>query len=290
MSRLSLLERALVVYGTRFPNHPRKWWIHDRLRRLCGVAIDRDIAVTRNGLRWILNPSDFGHHSLFWLGTKDTWDVTHLTRLVDLGSVILDIGANFGYYALTLASALHGRCLIHALEPNPANFDRLTRHTAMNGQQAVIQAHRMGVSDHPETVDMRQPSDNAGHTAVAPEGEIKGVQLTTLDAFCGWVGLKQLDLVLLDVEGFEERALKGATKSLARFKPMVFVELFPPVMDRQGSNPEAVARILIEQGYELFAAQRDRLEPISRMPEGDQRVNAFGFHRERLPDSLQRTA
>src|SRR5271157_257064 len=33
MAELSLQERTLLFYGTRLPNHPRKWWLHDRLRR-----------------------------------------------------------------------------------------------------------------------------------------------------------------------------------------------------------------------------------------------------------------
>ena len=143
---------------------------------------------------------------------------------------------------LASAAALQGRCRVHALEPNPANFDRLRRHLVWNRVENVIQAHCLGLSDHPETVTMSQPVDNSGHTAVEPGGEIEGVRLTTLDAFCEAVGLDRLDVVVLDVEGFEERALSGANITLTRFKPLVFVEFFPPVMTRHGSTPEAAAR------------------------------------------------
>ena len=97
-----------MFYGTRLPNHPRKWWIHGRLRQWLGVVVDRDIEVVRDGLRWSLNPADFGHNSLFWLGVKDPWDLHHLCRLVHPDDVILDVGANFGYYAVTLAARSTG--------------------------------------------------------------------------------------------------------------------------------------------------------------------------------------
>jgi hypothetical protein len=58
-------------------------------------------------------------------------------------------------------------------------------------------------------------------------------------------------------------------------------------MSRQGSSPEAAARILTELDYQLFVPRRDRLEPLSVMPAGDDRENAFGFHRDNLPDSLR---
>jgi FkbM family methyltransferase len=275
---LSLLERTLVFYGTRLPNHPRKWWVHHRLREWLGVAIDRDIEVERQGLRWSLNPADHGHNALFWMGTKDTWDIHHLRRLLRTDDVVLDVGANYGYYAVTLAAALRRRCRIHALEPDPANLARLRRHVAGNDLDAVVRTHGLGVSDRDETVCMSEPAENSGHAAVVPTGEIQGVTLTTIDAFCDARAIDRLDVLIVDVEGYEERALKGAAQTLARSRPLVFVELFPPVMDRQGSSPEATARILTDQGYRLFAARRDRLEPLTTMPTGEVGVNAFGLH------------
>lgn len=287
MVGLSLIERGLVFYGTRVVDHPRKWWLHTRLRRLFNVSIDQDIDVVREGLHWSLNPADFGHDSLFWLGTKDRWDIYHLRRLVPPDSVILDVGANFGYYSLTIAHALKSHCQIHAIEPNPSNFDRLQRHIKLNGFEGSIQPYCFGVSDHPETVNMSQPADNSGHTAVAANGEIRGVALTTLDDFCETRGLNRLDVLVLDVEGLEERALRGAARTIARCRPLIFVELFPPVMQLQGSSPGAATQILTSLGYELFAARRTFLEPLSVMPTGDVRKNAFGFHRDRLPDFLR---
>ncbi len=280
MTQLSLLERALLFYGARLPNHPRKWWVHGNLREWLGVVIDRDIEVVRQGIRWSLNPVDYAHSSLFWLATKDTWDLRHLRRLVRAGDVILDVGANYGYYAVSLAAALGRRCQIHALEPNPSSFDRLARHLAWNGLEGVVQAHRLGVSDRDEIVNMTQPAENSGHTAVAAGGEIQGVPLKRLDSLCETLIGDRLDVLILDVEGFEERALKGAVQMLSRFKPLVFVEFFCPVMARQGSNPAAAARILTELGYELFVAQRDRLAPLTAIPSGDYGVNAFCFHPE----------
>jgi FkbM family methyltransferase len=287
MARMSLLERTLLFYGTRLPNHPRKWWLHPRLRKWLGVAMDRDIEVVRHGLRWSLNPADYGHSSLFWLGTKDTWDIHQLQGCVRPDDVILDVGANFGYYSVTLAAGLDRRCRIYALEPNHANFDRLCRHLSSNGLEDVVRAHRLGLSDRFETVAMTRPVENTGHAFVTPGGEFAGVTLTTLDEFCDSLALDRLDLLILDVEGYEERALKGSERTLARFKPLVLVELFPPVMERQGSSPEAAARVLTTLGYELFVARRHRLEPLAVMPVGDQRENVFGFHRESLPHPLR---
>jgi hypothetical protein len=106
MPDLPLLDRLLLFYGNSLPNHPRKWWIHAHLRRLLQVSIDLDIDVIRKGIQWTLNPRDFVHQSLFWLGEMDTWETYHLQALLSPGAVFYDVGSNFGYYSLYLAYRL----------------------------------------------------------------------------------------------------------------------------------------------------------------------------------------
>ena len=199
--------------------------------------MDREIEVVRGGLRWSLNPSDFPQESLFWLGTKDTWDLFHLQRYVVPGGVVLDVGSNFGHYALSLAAAMNRVGQVHALEPDPANFERLRRHIAWNGLEDVVQACCLGVSDRPETVAMKRHPGNSGHTAVAPQGEIDGISLTTVDAYCKGAGLDRLDAVVVDVEGYEESALRGAEQTLSQLKPIVLVELFETRHGATGFEP-----------------------------------------------------
>ena len=281
MSRLSLIEQALVAYGTRFPNHPRKWWLHERLRTRLGVSVDRAMEVRRQGLRWRLNPADFAERNLFWLGTKDPWDLQRLRSLTRPGDVVVDVGANFGYYGISLARHVAPGGLVHALEPIPTNFDRLRHHIAANHLEAIVRAYRLGAGDRAETVRMHVPEGNSGHAAVSSGGEVADVPLTTLNAFVKAEGLDRVNTVVLDVEGYEERALMGAHGMLERFRPMVVVELFPPVMHEQGSSPEAVARVLRGMGYRLFHTRRRRLIPLETMPQGDVRINAFAIHRDR---------
>ena len=113
MSELSLAARALVFYGSSLPDHPRKWWVHDRLRKWLAIQVaDRESRVKRRGLWWSLNPADHAHAGLFWMGAKYTWEMYHLRRLLPPDCVVLDVGANYGYCAVTLAAAMKKRCRI----------------------------------------------------------------------------------------------------------------------------------------------------------------------------------
>jgi FkbM family methyltransferase len=281
MAGLSMIERALLFYGSRLPNHPRKGWLHDRLRRSLGIAIDRDFEVVREGLRWSLNPADFEHSGLFWLGNKDRWDLHHLRSLLGPGSLFLDIGANFGYYSLTLAKALDRRCRVHAFEPNPSTYQRLLRHIEWNAMQDVILAHPLALSDAPGTATLIERADNSGASRIGNDAGGVAVELTTIDAFASRHTLDRLDAVKIDVEGQEARVLTGGEATLCRFKPAIVIEFWTTGLARAGSSVDEVAEVLDRLGYKLFKPVRDQLIPISDPPRTETPENIFCFHSDR---------
>src|SRR5262245_1187917 len=123
MTRHSWVFRFLEFYGTQL-HHRGQWRIHKWLRDRLNSNLDIDLEVVRDGHRWLLNPSDFVQADFFWLGERDTWDVWHAKRLFD-GAIMMDIGANFGHYSITLAEAASRNCVVHAFEPFPQNAARL---------------------------------------------------------------------------------------------------------------------------------------------------------------------
>jgi FkbM family methyltransferase len=281
MAGLSPIERALLFYGTRLPNHPRKWWLLDRFRRSFGVNIDRDIEVDREGLRWSLNPADFEQAGLFWSGLKDKWDLYHLRSILGPGSVFLDIGSNFGYYSLTLAAALDRRCEIHAFEPNPKTYARLLRHIEWNGMRDVIDAHQVALSDTEGAATLIERSDNSGASRLGNDADGVSVRTTTLDAFRDAHAMDRLDALKIDVEGYEARVLIGGKATLSRFKPAIVIEFWTTGLARAGSSVGEVAGVLADLGYKLFKPSRERLLPITDPPRSEDPQNVFCFHPER---------
>lgn len=273
MNHNSTLFRALEFYGTRF-HHRGQWLVHQKLRDVLNVRVDRDLEVERAGLRWVLNPSDFMQSALFWLGEQDRWDVFHIKRLVVPGAVIFDVGANVGYYSLVIAAALNGNCETHAFEPNPETYDRLARHIELNGMGASVFAHRLALSDAIGSGKIVERDGNSGAASVETSGDGE-VALTTLDAFCGARGLARIDFIKVDIEGLEERMLNGARETLQRHRPALLVELNPSTLTRENSSAERVAELLRSLGYELYEARRERLLPLNKLPQGEEFINAF---------------
>lgn len=248
-----------------------KWrlarWVRHRFR----MAPPAEVIERRNGLQWALDPGDYQQASFLWLWER--WDTYHVCKLAKEDGVILDIGANFGYYAITLAAGSGSRRTIHAFEPNATTFDRLERNIRLNALGNVI-AHRAALSDQVGTAGVRVVNPvNSGSTQLT-EGD--SVVVTTIDAFCRSERIGRLDFLKIDVEGYENRVLRGGAATLARFRPAIMIELNPPVLRTTDSSVDQVVGTLNDLGYSLFRAERRDLVPLSvKEVRDDSFINAF---------------
>lgn len=280
MDQDSLAFKALEFYGTRV-RHRGQWKVHDGLRRLLSADVDCELQVERGGLRWLLNPSDYMHRSLFWLGTHDRWDTFHIKRLLPEGAVFCDIGANFGYYSLTIGGFLEGHGHVFAFEPHPTNRGRLERNIALNHLQDSITIVAKALSDTPGNAYMTNRRDNSGAAHIAERGDAE-IDVSTLDSMVDALGLQRLDFVKIDVEGFEAHVLRGAERSLRRFRPNMLIELLPEQLERAGSTIQTIVSLLNDYKYELYSPDRGRMVPLKTLPIGSELINAFCLPIERV--------
>jgi FkbM family methyltransferase len=265
--------RALEFYGTRM-HHRGLWRVHPWLRRLAKVDIDCDMEVTRNGLTWLLNPSDFTQCEFFWTGLLDTWDMYHVVRLLKPGSVIFDIGANFGYYSILACAQLEGRCQCYAFEPNAPSFARLTKNIELNGLGEQIKASSKALSDTVGTGWMVEHVGNSGDARVSTVGGARPISLTSLDDFCITHGVDRIDFVKIDVQGYEEKVLLGGKNMLTQLRPPILIEMDPPVLRAQGCSENRIVETLVSYGYRLYIADQKRLVPF-QLPVKNDLANVF---------------
>jgi FkbM family methyltransferase len=236
--------------------------------------VDEECEEERNGLRWVLNPSDYAHEDIFWLGELNRYEIYHILRLVPPDAVIFDIGANIGYYSLTLAHQLGSRASFYSFEPNPPTLARFQRHIELN-HLSNIHLQNVGLADHEGSAHVVERSDNSGAATLREGGSI---QLVTLDGFVERHGVERIDFMKVDIEGFEQKMLAGARRTLARLRPIIQIELNPPALAKAGSSVPAVVEELRQAGYQLFEVNRRRLEPLRALPSGEDFVNAWCVH------------
>ena len=247
MNRLA--EQALLWYARHIPYHRGKTRISSYLRAAFGVHLHGETVERRDGLWWCFDRADYMCQDLYWSGSNDRAELRQALRAMPPGGVMLDVGANFGFYSIAIAARLRQDCVVHAFEPNPATFDRLQKNIALNNSGAVT-AHQMGVSDragHASIVEER------GHSGAAYLGPGADVVVTTVEDFCDHARVDRVDLIKIDAEGAELRILRGAARILHRCRPTILLELNAPTLEREHSSPAQVLALLRSLGYRVYA-------------------------------------
>lgn len=178
-----------------------------------------------------------------------------LTRLfgqaVTPGMTVVDAGANVGYYTL-LASTLTGaRGSVYAFEPDPVNFAYLVENLNANACSNVRPAQQ-ALSNTTGTGRFAQDTYGAeGHLtqAVNPAATID-VATISLDAFFSNEGWPKVDLIKIDIEGSEARAIAGM-RELSRRNPQLrlIMELNAHAMAQSGETSAALASLLGDLGF-----------------------------------------
>jgi len=205
------------------------------------------------------------------------WEAVKTSRVLNLmerarrdpsrDPVFVDVGANIGWY--TLAAAAQGYRTV-AIEPAKYNTELLRASLSLNGLDAYVELYPVAVSDEPKDVGCLRiapygrPSSNRGNFQMTSDSclDSDAVPVTTLDHMFSFDAddadhsNADVQVMKLDIEGFEAKALRGARAMLRSTRPPCFVilEYIPVYLEMSGVNrPTVVFEELMEIGYELFA-------------------------------------
>ena len=200
---------------------------------------------------------------LFWSGLE-TWEGTEMQVFYEIAQMsrgVLDIGANTGIYSL-IACASNLNCFVIAFEPVPVVFDRLVRNLRLNAWESRCDARCEAVSNFCGFSEFTVPLDTLIPTGsrLAPgdtnaiDGDTITVRVTTADQVC--IGKGPIDLVKIDVEGFEDKVLEGMRGIFDVSRPFLIVE----VVHAAYSKP--VQEYLTEMGYEFLGIGKGLLLPL----------------------------
>jgi FkbM family methyltransferase len=206
--------------------------------------------VSKNGLARVINGTDAIRLMPEHRAVAESYEPEVWKRVMDearLGDVVVDVGANIGLYTIALAKRVGDGGKVHAFEPDPANFRALDRHCHLNQVTARIVAHQVAVAGADARVAFE--SGRGAESRIsrgAPVSEVDGVRLDSV--FAG----NHIDILKIDVEGFEEEVLKGASALLSdRLKGprVIFIEVHPFAWGQFGTTSETLLKLLADHGY-----------------------------------------
>jgi FkbM family methyltransferase len=182
---------------------------------------------TRYG-RMLYNVNDkFLGRSLELYGEWSQEEMDFLGPFIPSGGVCIDVGANIGTHTLFFANAVGKKGRVIAFEPQHIMFQLLCANIALN-QHLNVRAYNYAVGDSCRMVrlpdvDYLSPY-NFGIVSIQQEGghPVQGMALDNVEC-------PSLDLIKIDVEGWEPEVIQGAAETIRKHQPLIYAECHPTV-------------------------------------------------------------
>ncbi len=201
------------------------------------------------------------HSVPFWTGKRDQKIITLIQKMISPESVILDVGANIGYYAIPLAFHLKkSNVSVHAFEPVKANFESLSKAIEKNNLKKQITANKLALGNSIGTIEIiKTEKGNTGNAVIDfnddnfKKDRVKEtIPITTLDKYMEDKSLSRCDFIKIDIEGAEIFFVQGGMKLIKKYKPIIYGEFNSYFIAKFGFTVMDVWKLLEPLGYKAF--------------------------------------
>ena len=247
-----LARSAANLLGRRSLAITRGRFIYERILR--AVSATRGVPWAINGIEYRIDPAHrerLGHD-------YDSAATAFLASRTRPGTLAFNVGANVGVHVLQLAHFSGPDGHVVAFEPNPIARAALLRHVYMNNLDARVTVEPYAIGERPGEATLYFSGADGMSRLGQPNPLLDDVtamtvEVVNMDTYCERRALVP-DCIVMDVEGLEIGALKGATRLLLSHRvSTVLVELHPSMWPSCGESPDT---------FRSFLEQVD-LEPIS---------------------------
>jgi FkbM family methyltransferase len=247
---------------------PPSWrvWLYyhfyrSRRPRLHSLFDDAELAFAP-GVRMKLLPTDEGHGCIATAGFYELELTREIVRLGKAGGLMVDVGANYGYFSLVWAAQNPGNRVI-AFEASPRNQNVLQRNVERNGFGTAVTLRSEAAGKEPGQLKFHLgPEEQTGWGGLVQggaDGDEVTVPVVTLDEELK--NVPTIDVLKIDTEGADTWVLEGATEHLKHKKIRnIFFEENKSRMARLGISVGRARQVLEECGYTVVMIGSDCTE------------------------------
>jgi FkbM family methyltransferase len=187
----------------------------------CRYVLKRDFVIKRIHSYRMKLPIDEKKKgiakALLLFGVREEDQLLVLKNEIRRGMVVLDIGANIGYYALLLESLVGSQGKIYAYEPSCDNFNLLKDNIKLNNKENVIEVFHAGISDKVGSETLYISEESNIHNFITmyrprsagKSGEVDTEVVDMFDIDTLIKNKKPVNFIRMDTEGYEVKVFRG---------------------------------------------------------------------------------
>ena len=232
--------------------------------------------VQRKGLYWSLDLNEGIDLAIYLLGGFELDTRKAFKRIVQPGMTVVDIGANIGAHTLPLAEMVGNTGRVISIEPTDWAFRKLQENLKLNPQLinrvTAVQAMLVGSDneDLPSSIYSSWPltateaSDDFHPIHLGRLMSTEGTTFVTLDNLMKQLDVRTIDVIKMDVDGFELGVIKGALKVIDENKNMrIIMELAPYLFNNEKDELGELLSIFHNNGLVMSQLDSGTLLPTS---------------------------
>lgn len=266
----TLTDKLCRIIGhTRLPSVNRLLWKAGKFSR----SVDTEFEIDFDGRRYRGNLVDFIDRHIYFTGAYAPAELGFLDQAAlalrntqaQADVTFIDIGANCGQHSLFMSRRADR---VIAFEPSAEAAGRLQANLALNGISNVAFFHiALGDRDHTAQLGSGVPGNSGSRslTWTLDAEKNENVEVRHAADFLGSpnVGLTRMDIIKLDVEGYEKAVLTGLAPLLKRDRPILLFELLDQVKGGFASPDELRAHLYPDAAmFTLSGRRRPVLAPF----------------------------
>jgi len=199
---------------------------------LSRTNLNKERIIETNGCKLALIPNDLGISAeLALFKIHEPLHTKLLIKKLDSGMVCVEVGANIGYYALLESKLVGESGKVICIEPSPINFQYLTKNIKLQNLKN-LEVHNLACGEKDGIIKFLV-SNHSNWSRVMNKNEkietddltkIIDIPIKKLDTFLKEKNELKIDLIRMDIEGYEFNAMKGMIETIEKHSPMLVIE------------------------------------------------------------------
>lgn len=236
----------------------RYFGIHKRIFKPFNLFKGVTLLAKWNGLLLLLHIDDWIQENLYFLGEYEKAELTSIKQFLNHDSIFIDIGANIGLYTLFASKIINKNGQIISFEPFSENFKSLAKNVSLN-RVSNVSLEKMAIGEKDGVIklyyDENEKNSGMVSTISLEKGAQEEVKLISLDSYLKNESFTKIDLIKIDIEGFEHSALLGMKSTLTRYHPTLLIEILNT--DKSFTNESICHQLLTDMGYNKYFIDDD---------------------------------